>query len=179
MNTLDDLRAIPWVFSWSQCRVHMTSWYGIGTALTKLKSELPEQYNELKKAMKTDSFIRYVFTNIDTSLAATDENIFTLYTDLVKDEEIKRRFKSIIINELSITRKLVLELIGRPIIERRKNHFYSNKLRASLMDILHQKQVDLLREWRKSENSESKRDELQTELLLTVNALSGAMRNTG
>ena len=179
MNTLEDLRAIPWVFSWSQCRVHMTSWYGIGTALAKLKSEHPERHHQLKKAMKTDPFIRYVFTNIDTSLAATDENIFMLYTDLVKDKGIKERFKSIITNELSITRELVLELIGRPIAERRKNHFYSNKLRASLMDILHHKQVHLLKEWRKPDHPEDRRNELQTELLLTVNALSGAMRNTG
>ena len=180
MNTLDDLRAIPWVFSWSQARVHMTSWYGVGSALHDLKTDRPADFEQFKKALKTDPFMRYVFTNIDTSLAATDEKVFSKYLDLVEEKELKKKFGDMFLNELHLARKYLLELLNRGIEDRRKNHHYSNLLRASLMDYLHDKQVSLLREWRvRRQANDQDSSELQVELLLTINALSGAMRNTG
>jgi phosphoenolpyruvate carboxylase len=180
VNTLDDLRAIPWVFSWSQARVHMTSWFGVGSALEQLHADDPEAYEKLKDALKDDPFVRYVFTNIDTSLAATDEEIFSLYIDLVEDEALRNKFSKIFKDELNITRRHLETLLNRPIEERRKGHYYSNILRASLMRPLHQKQVQLLRTWRKQKaNGEPEDKAIQTELLMTINALSGAMRNTG
>jgi phosphoenolpyruvate carboxylase len=180
MNTLDDLRAIPWVFSWSQARVHMTSWFGVGSALHKLHSENPSAYDQLKAALKQDPFVRYVFTNVDTSLAATDEDIFSLYMDLVEDEALREKFSRIFKDELHLTRHHIATLLSRPIEERRKGHHFSNLLRASLMKPLHEKQVQLLRTWRQQKASGQAEDkELQTELLMTINALSGAMRNTG
>lgn len=180
MNTLDDLRAIPWVFSWSQARVHMTSWFGVGSALEQLKTERPEAYKQLHASLKEDPFVRYVFTNVDTSLAATDEEIFKLYMELVEDTALKGKFSKIFIDELHLTRSHLEVILNRPIEIRRKNHHYSNLLRASLMKPLHQKQVQLLREWRHQKASGGVIDEaMQTELLMTINALSGAMRNTG
>ncbi|MFU8847692.1 MAG: phosphoenolpyruvate carboxylase [Opitutales bacterium] len=180
MNTLDDLRAIPWVFSWSQARVHMTSWFGVGSALDQLYHENPEAYTRLQRALKEDPFVRYVFTNIDTSLAATDETIFRLYFNLVEDEALREKFTGIFMEELQLTRKHLETLLNRPIEERRKGHHYSNLLRASLMRPLHEKQVQLLRTWREQKASGEPEDEaIQTELLITINALSGAMRNTG
>ncbi len=179
MNTIHDLRAIPWVFSWSQARVHMTSWYGVGSALEELQKSKPDQYEAIKEALKSDTFIRYVFTNIDTSLAATEEDVFKMYIDLVEDEEIKKRFESLFMNELSLTRQHLENLIDQPIDKRRKNHYYSNLLRGSLMRPLHEKQVSLLKKWRKMKAENENTDKIQVELLLTINALSGAMRNTG
>lgn len=180
MNTLSDLRAIPWVFSWSQARVHMTSWYGMGSALTDLKSQKPEEYEMLRKALVSDIFIRYVFTNIDTSLAATEEDIFSLYLDLVEDKKVKEQFGGQFKKELNLMKNHMSELLEKPLHERRVNHYHSNLLRASLMEPLHKKQVSLLREWRKAKaKNDTNTEELQVELLLTINALSGAMRNTG
>ena len=179
MNTINDLRAIPWVFSWSQARVHMTSWYGVGSALEKLEKTQPKEYKNFKKALKSDTLIRYVFTNIDTSLAATDEEIFKMYTELVEDTEVKERFSSLFMNELSLTRQHLKNLLDRPIEDRRRNHYYSNLLRSSLMKPLHEKQVALLKTWRKMKAENENTDKIQVELLLTINALSGAMRNTG
>lgn len=180
MNTIDDLRAIPWVFSWSQARVHMTSWYGVGSALHALKEEKPKDFENFKEALKTDPFIRYVFTNVDTSLAAADEGVIAMYFDLVEEEAIKKRFSELFMNELSLTRQYLNELLDRSISERRKNHYYSNLLRSSLMELLHEKQVSVLKEWRhKKTSSDAGLEELQLQLLLTINALSGAMRNTG
>lgn len=179
-NTLDDLRAIPWVFSWSQARAHMTSWFGVGSAFEKLQAEKPQDYEKLHAAIKFDPFVRYVITNVDTSLAATDENIFSLYIGLVQDEALREKFSGIFMDELKLARRHLATIQNRPIEERRKNHHFSNLLRASLMRPLHEKQVQLLHEWRKHQSGGNAPDDaIQTELLLTINALSGAMRNTG
>ncbi|MFT5570288.1 MAG: phosphoenolpyruvate carboxylase [Cyclobacteriaceae bacterium] len=180
MSTISDLRAIPWVFSWSQARAHMTSWYGVGSALQQLKEQDADGYEKLRIALKGDSFVRYVFTNIDTSLAATDKRIFSMYIDLVQDEVVKNRFKKLFMDELDLTVNHLNNLLGVSIEERRKNHFYSNNLRASLMQHLHEKQVALLKKWRaQKEKGTLGAESSQLELMLTINALSGAMRNTG
>ena len=179
-NSLSDLRAIPWVFSWSQCRFHMTSWYGIGTALDQLKSESPADYDLFKLKMKDDPFIRYVFTNIDTSIAATDERIMLKYADLVQNKEIREKFTDLFLSELMRVKYHFEVLLGRPIEERRVNHYYSNMLRASLMDPLHERQINLLKKWRTERvHDEQAAQETQTEIMLSINALSSAMRNTG
>lgn len=179
-NSLEDLRAIPWVFSWSQSRFNMTSWYGLGSAINELKESDPGSYDEFKKALKHDAFIRYVLTNVDTSLAATDADIMTEYASLVTDPKLKDKFLKMFLDELNLTRTVLLDLLGRGIIDRRKNHFYSNKLRASLMVILHKLQVKLLRKWREQKSNKDPKAEItQTRLMLTINAIASAMRNTG
>ena len=141
------------VFSWSQARVHMTSWFGVGSALEQLYSENPEGYAQLQKALKQDPFVRYVFTNVDTSLAATDEEVFSLYMDLVEDEALRTKFSGIFKDELTLTRHHVKNILSRPIEQRRPGHYFSNLLRASLMRPLHEKQVQLLRTWREQKSS--------------------------
>ena len=72
------------------------------------------------------------------------------------------------------------ELLRRPIEKRRMNHYYSNMLRASLMGPLHERQIILLKRWRKEKvNNEKAAKETQTEIMLSINALASAMRNTG
>lgn len=178
-STLEDLRAIPWVFSWSQARYHMTSWYGLGSALKKMKHEKPEYFKTLQKSLKYDDFVRYVFTNVDTSLAAADSSIMEYYAGLVEDPELRQHFLSKFLEELQLVRTHVKDLLGRPFEQRRKNHFYSNQLRASLMEILHSKQVELLKKWRTEKENDADLHKTQLDLLLTINAIAGANRNTG
>lgn len=181
LNTLEDLRAIPWVFSWAQSRFNMTSWYGIGTTLENIEKNHPEKYAKLKEQIKTDSFVRYVFTNVDTSLAATDEVVLTQYADLVTDTEIKEKFLNLILTELEKTRKQVSHFLNGGIEVRREQHYYSNKLRASLMFKLHEKQVSLLKKWRvaKSTGDTVTAAELELPILMSINAIAGALKNTG
>ncbi|TRX58658.1 phosphoenolpyruvate carboxylase [Fulvivirga sp. M361] len=178
-NSLSDLRAIPWVFSWSQSRFNMTSWYGLGTTLSRFKNDDADGYTKLKTLVKTDPFIRYVLTNVDTSLASTDEEIMKLYASLVRDENIRDKFLNLFLSELEKTRVVLMDILGKDIEERRPQHFFSNELRASIMNDLHAKQVALLKQWR-NEKTQGKDDE-QTliALLTTINAIAGAMRNTG
>lgn len=180
-NSLEDLRAIPWVFSWSQSRFNMTSWYGVGSTMTDLKNSDPAKYAEFKEMIKHDPFIRYVLTNIDTSLAATDENIMKAYASLVTNDEIKNRFLGYFLDELSKTRAALLDLLGRDIAERRKQHYYSNQLRASMLDLLHHRQIYLLKKWRREKGADnsSASEKTLVELLITINAIASAMRNTG
>jgi len=179
-QTFEDLRAIPWVFSWGQSRFHITSWYGVGSTLEKLKTEHQEMYANLKGLIKENHFVRYVFTNIDTSLATTDEEIMKLYAGLVQNEEVRDSILSLLLNELAKTRELMQELLGRPMKERRKNHFYSTALRAEALDVLHQNQVSKLRKWRNSNYpSEAEKENDLSELLISVNAISNAMGTTG
>jgi phosphoenolpyruvate carboxylase len=180
-NSLDDLRAIPWVFSWSQSRFNMTSWFGLGSTLQNLKNNNPEGYASLKAAKKNDPFIRYILTNVDTSLAATDESIMKEYASLVTDENVKVKFLGYFLDELKRTRESLNDLLESDIADRRKQHYYSNQLRASLLMPLHNKQISLLKKWRgeKAANNGAGSEKTLLELLITINAIASAMRNTG
>ncbi len=158
----------------------MTSWYGIGTAITYLKENDPISYAEFKKSVAYDPFIRYVLTNVDTSLASTDESIIKNYASLVTDKTVKEKFLGMFLDELQLTREVMMDLLEVGIEERRKNHYYSNNLRASLMTFMHNNQVNLLRAWRVAKKANSKEaNKLQTQLMLTINGIASAMRNTG
>jgi len=179
-STVQDLRAIPWVFSWSQARYNMTSWFGVGSALEDLRNESEEEYQKVKDALQSDAFVRYVITNVDTSLSSTDEDLMKAYAGLVDDEALREKFLNIYLNEFNLARKHMKNLISRPIEERRKSHFYSTQLRAALMKPLHEKQISLLRKWRQEKEKGSTAAEgIQIEIMLTINAIAGAMRSTG
>ncbi len=179
-RTFEDLRAIPWVFSWGQSRYHITSWYGVGSTLEKMQNEFPEKYNKLKELLHTNHFVRYILTNIDTSLASTDEEIMKLYAGLVENKEIKETILNLLLSELEKTRRLMQELLGRPMHERRKNHFYSTGLRAEALTILHKNQVNNLKQWRSTNFQDAEEKEnLLNQLLISVNAIANAMGTTG
>jgi len=179
-RTFADLRAIPWVFSWGQSRYHITSWYGVGSTLEKMRNEHPEKYKKLKELINSSQFVRYVLTNIDTSLASTDEEIMKMYAQLVENPVVRNTILNLLLTELEKTRRLMQELLDRPMHERRKNHFYSTALRAEALDILHKNQIENLNRWRgfNGKNQEEK-NKLLNQLLISVNAIANAMGTTG
>ena len=179
-RTLSDLRAIPWVFSWNQSRYHITSWYGVGYTLENMHKREPEKFNRFKKLIKTDPLIRYILTNVDTSLAATDIEIMKQYADLVEDKVVRDKILNRLIDEFNKTREVISLLLERPMEERRTNHFYSTKLRAEPLQILHNQQIELLKEWReKKKAGKPDVDKTMLRLLRCVNAIANAMGNTG
>ena len=179
-RTFSDLRAIPWVFSWGQSRFHITSWYGVGSTLEKMQFEYPEKYTKLKELIATSQFVRYVLTNIDTSLASTDEEIMKMYAQLVENPNVREPILNLLLTELGKTRLLMRELLGRPMQERRKNHFHSTALRAEALDILHKNQVENLKQWRDSNGkNQDEKSKLLNQLLISVNAIANAMGTTG
>jgi phosphoenolpyruvate carboxylase len=179
-RSLDDLRAIPWVFSWGQSRFNLTGWYGVGTALERLQQHSSDAFDALKRETAADTLIRYVLSNVDTSLAATDDDILALYASLVEDDIIRDEIMADIQDELARTRTWVSRVFRQPFEERRRIHFRSSQLRTEALRPLHIRQVALLRQWRRAQsNSADNADELLFQLRLTVNAIAGALRATG
>ena len=180
-HSLADLRAIPWVFSWSQCRFNITSWYGVGATLEEMQRDNPGMFERFRQAALTDPFIRYVLTNIDSSLASSDENVFRKYAKLANEVEQCKEFLAMMLTELSRTRQMIDYLLGIPLSRRRENHYYSTLLRAEAMDPLHEFQVNLLLNWRKSQiaGDPSVSDRVLAELLRSINAIAGAIGFTG
>lgn len=179
-RSFEDLRAIPWVFSWSQSRYHITGWYGVGSTIEKLLNNEPEKYQKLKLLLKENDYIRYILTNIDSSLASTDEDIMKLYAELVKEKEVKDEILRIILDELAKTRSFMKDLLGRSMEERRANHYYSTKLRAEALKELHIKQVGLIKRWRNlNGETEEEKQKLLMNLLTSINAIASALGTTG
>lgn len=178
-RTLADLRAIPWVFSWSQARFNITGWYGAGTALRNLKEEFPLEHGRLQRELKTDPFIRYVFKNIETMLASTNENIMADYAQMVADETARKEMMQLIDSELQLTREMIAELLGDDRAGQNKYDAF-NAIREYCLQPLHQRQIELLKEWRKLKAEDDPRsDEVLLSLLITVNAIAGALKGTG
>ena len=180
-RTLNDLRAIPWVFSWTQSRVNITSWYGVGSTLKLIKEQQPEKYATLRRLLPSHPLLRYILTNVDSGLAATDPEVIELYASLVDDKQIKNDILPLILSEFKLTKSLLSELLEKPFEERRKNHFYSTRLRAVALNLMHQVQVDTLRQWRNEKDSEDPELANQQNIILlkTINAVANALGSTG
>lgn len=178
-RTLKDLRAIPWVFSWSQARFNITGWYGAGTSLQTLKNEHPAAYAHLQEGLRKDAFIQYVIGNINTMLSHTREEIMALYAGLVQNAEVRDSMMDMITAELQLTRTMISELLSAD-NGSESNGEASNAIREYCLYPLHTRQVNLLREWRLLKGGDDpKEDDLLLTLLLTVNAIAGALKGTG
>ncbi|TXB62903.1 phosphoenolpyruvate carboxylase [Phaeodactylibacter luteus] len=179
-STLNDLRAIPWVFAWSQARFHMTSWYGLGTALQALQEEKPEGYQALKAHCSTDPFLNYVLQNVDNSVAEAEEEVMAAYAELVEDHSIRSRFMALFREELQRVRAQLDALLGGTYAGRHPRHSHSRAMRATVLQPLHRHQIRLLKKWREAKKQEGADTlDLQTELMLSINAIAGAIGTTG
>lgn len=180
-RSLADLRAIPWVFSWTQSRVNLTSWYGVGSTLKLIKEQQPEKYALLKQLQISHPLVRYILTNVDSGLAATDPEMINLYASLVDDEQIKNDILPLILSEYHLTKSLLAELLVKPFEERRVNHYYSTRLRAVALELMHQVQVNALRRWRMEKDTADPEvaDQQNIILLKTINAVANALGSTG
>jgi len=105
----------------------------------------------------------------------------TMYAGLVEDPGVKEDILSMLLDELELTRTMMLDLLQSPISKRRINHYHSTKLRAQALLPLHREQVDLLRKWRKAvkEGDTEQAEILLQNLLRSVNAIANAMGTTG
>lgn len=180
-RTLNDLRAIPWVFSWTQSRINITSWFGVGSTVKLLKANHPEKYLLLKQLLKSDPFVRYILTNVDSGLAATDPEIIRKYASMVEEEEIRNDILPMILDEYFLTKELLAELLQRPFEDRRVNHYYSTRLRAVALNLMHQVQIDVLKRWRgqKEAGTPDVTNQQNIVLLKTINAVANALGSTG
>jgi len=177
-KSLADLRAIPWVFSWSQCRYNMTSWYGLGSTLEKLKSDSPKDFEILQKATGKDAFVTYLMEIISTGISYSDPKIMEEYASLVTDKEVRSFFLQKFLEERQKTLFCLAELFEVGVENER---FKLDPIRNRLLEPLHLKQKELLRVWREQKNygHKNKEEELLLSILLSINAISGVMGYTG
>ena len=174
--TLDDLRAIPWVFSWNQSRFYVPGWYGVGSALDALEAQGADAYKDFCKSIQSTSLLRYVFYNVESSLASSDESWMRTYADLVPDDEVRERILNQILDERERTKAHLAKLFVRPLPERRPRFYKTIKKREIPLTHLHRRQIELLRQTR----GMKKIDQATTEKLLrVVNAIASGLRTTG
>lgn len=179
--TLDDLRAIPWVFSWTQSRFYLPGWFGAGTALERLKTENPDGFSQLAHQARGVAFLRYVITNIDSSLASANEEIMSAYASLVPDDGLREKFLGRILAEFHRTQDAVRDLFKGPFAARRPRMARTLDIREEPLRVLHMQQVSLLREWRArlASGDQSGAEMMIPDLLISVNAISSGLRTTG
>ena len=178
--SLADLRAIPWVFSWSQARFYLPGWYGVGSALAALSEEMPEAIGGVAAHLQTWAPLHYALSNAATSLAAADVDVMREYAALVEDDRIRGSVFPAIAAEFELTRRMLERVYGGDLGDRRPGIRDSLELRAEPLRVLHREQITLLREWRRLRASDDHvPTSLLNELLLSVNAIAGALGATG
>jgi phosphoenolpyruvate carboxylase len=179
-QSLDDLRAIPWVFSWSQARFYLPSWYAVGSALEELMMHDAPAFDVLCRHAPTWPPLRYLLMNVSTSVLQADLALMREYAQLVEDEGIRERVFEAIAAEFDRTRRMVETVFGADLLARRPRLARVLELRQRGLEMLHRRQIELLRRWRSEERSEdAASDPTFIELLVTVNAIASGLRTTG
>ena len=180
-RSLEDLRAIPWVFSWIQSRHYVPGWYGVGAALERLAREEPDQFGHIEAAARSYPFLRYVLLNVEVSCASSDPEVMSLYASLVPDAKVREAFLTRIQGEHERTKAMRERLYGAPGLSRRPRMTRTLSLRNAPLRSLHEHQVSLLARWRaaKAGDDSQAAEEVLQSLLLSVNAIASGLRTTG
>ncbi len=180
-RTLDDLRAIPWVFSWNQARHYLPGWYGVGAALDALSRRDQGAFTALADGARSWPFLRYVLTNVEACLASSDAEIMALYASLVPDEAVRGTFLKLCVDELTRTREALDALFGSSLQARRPRMWRTLQARDEGLRRLHDFQVGALREWRRlrDEGDDEAAEAMTPTVLLSVNAIASGLRTTG
>jgi len=176
-----DLRAIPWVFSWSQARFNLPGWYGLGAAFANLREHHEPLWRALLRHARTWPFLSYLAHNVEFSVVAADPVLMDEYAALVDDEEIRARFMTAIKDEYTRTLDVLDELLGGHRATRRPRLIKAIAIRRHALTRLHREQIRLLRDWRAAtrDSRSDEADRLLTALLVTVNAIAGGLKTTG
>jgi len=176
----EDLRAIPWVFSWTQSRYLLPAWYAAGTAFQAYVQDDPAKIETLRRMYREYSFFRTLMDNLQMALAKADLLIAREYAGMIKDETIRNRIFSQIEEEYNRTKSFILSITGQteildnvPVIQE------SIRLRNPYVDPLSYLQVELLNELRSLRSQGQDDPQLLREVLLTINGIAAGLRNTG
>ncbi len=173
---IEDLRAIPWVFSWSQARIMLPGWYGTGTALEEWIDGDPTRLATLRELHDRWPFLQTVLSNMDMVLAKSDLAIAARYAGLVPDPSLRDRVFDAIVAEHERSVRALLAITGRDHLLA-DNAFLARSIRNRFpyLDPLNHLQVELLSRWRGGDHHELTKRGIQ----LTINGLATALRNSG
>jgi phosphoenolpyruvate carboxylase len=195
-RSMEDLRAIPWVFGWMQSRHLVPAWFGVGHALWEfigvgapclasetwdgaaLPPEQAERLRHLQTIFRSFPLFIDIIRNVEMALAKADFGIARLYASLVEDDSLRDRVFTMLEAEFELTRRMVLAVTGQsallaknPVLE------HSIRLRNPYVDPMSLLQVELIRRKRASPETES--PELNRAITATINGISAGLRNTG
>ncbi|MEJ1087200.1 phosphoenolpyruvate carboxylase [Microbacterium sp. Mu-80] len=171
VESLEDLRAIPWVFAWTQARINLAGWFGLGSALEAVGDE-----QALIEAYREWPLLHTMVDNVAMSLAKTDERIAREYLSLGDRDDLAE----IVLDELRLTREWVIRLTGgagllenKPILQR------AVQLRTPYVDALSLLQLRALRSLRSDAEAPAADPDVQRLLLLSVSGVAAGLQNTG
>ncbi len=174
-RSFGDLRAIPWVFSWSQSRFFLPNWYGIGKVFSNLAKSSAKEFNILKEEVHNWHFLNYIIRNIETGIYSSSPKIYRKYAMLVQNSSIREKILEDIDTEYELTIHILNELRDGTIEEKRPGMVETLLLREPGLDVLHDLQIHTLSKWRENP---VEGEELNS-LLLSINAIASGLRTTG
>jgi phosphoenolpyruvate carboxylase len=181
-RAIEDLRAIPWGFSWGQCRVALPGWCGFGTAVHAFLAGRghDEQLALLQRMHKQWPFFRTLLSNLDMVLAKSDLRIASRYVELVEDKRLAKRIFAAIRAEWERTNEALALITGEterlqsnPALARSIAH------RFPYLDPLNHLQVELLRRYRQQRETGASQERLQRGIHISINGVAAGLRNTG
>lgn len=177
-SNVDDLRAIPWVFSWTQCRVHLPAWYGIGSALEAWAGSDDDRWAELAEHTRRSRLLRTTFANVEMALAKADMRIAARYAELAP-VEVRERVLPRLLDEHRRTVDGLLRVTGTPELLADDPELRGVlRLRDPYLDPLHALQVALLERLRDDPGAAAD-GPLRAAGLAATNGIAAGLRNTG
>ena len=178
---IEDLRAIPWGFSWGQCRLTLPGWFGFGSAVQEFLNRSTAKESKaavalLQKMVKQWPFFKTLLSNIDMVLAKSDLALASRYSELVLDTKLRKKIFSSLESEWFKTAEMISLITG-------EKHRLANNLalarsirhRFPYIDPLHHLQVELIRRYREGKSDER----VRLGIHLSINGISAGLRNTG
>ncbi|HVS52086.1 MAG TPA: phosphoenolpyruvate carboxylase [Opitutaceae bacterium] len=179
-HSVEDLRAIPWVFSWMQSRFNFSGWFGLGTALDAVLRR-GATGKKLLRAMHAEwPFFQTLIDNAELTMRKADMGIAALYATLVEDARIRRRIFAVLQAEFARTEAAIRAITGRrELLARDPVLLKSVELRNPYIDPLNYLQVEMLRRLRSGKLSAPEAEAARAVVELTINGISGGLKNTG
>ncbi|VTR23031.1 phosphoenolpyruvate carboxylase [Actinobacillus pleuropneumoniae] len=179
-DRFEDLRAIPWVFAWTQSRYLLPAWYAAGTGLQSFYQGKEENMKVLQQMYTSYPFFTSLIDTLQMALAKADLIIAKEYSLMTKDDLARERIFGLIQEEFKLTKELVLKITGQQdILDNQPVLQESIRLRNPYVDPLSYLQVQLLNELRELREQEQDDPDLLREVLLTINGIAAGLRNTG
>lgn len=177
---IEDLRAIPWGFSWTQSRYTLPGWYGFASGVKAWlgpKGESSDRLDLLRKMYSDWPFFKAQVDFMQMSAQKADMHIARRYAELVEDASLRERVFSRIEAEHQLLTRVIALITGqRELLDNNATLQSSIRLRNPYVDALSYFQIALLREWR---NSGRTREDMKRAVLLSINGVANGMRNTG
>ena len=175
ITDIGGLRAIPWVFSWSQSRIMLPGWYGVGTAFSNFINKDKENIEKLRKMYKNWPFFTSLLSNVDMVMSKSDMDIAKEYANLCKDEETKKVYEEIL-REWKLTKQVVLEISEhKEFLEDNTYLTRSLENRLQYFNTLNLLQVELIKRSREGKLPESQLNTIH----ITINGVATGLRNSG